>query len=68
MMSKYVSFQSFYLEEQAVADEWNKQGFFNAKKILSERGVHLSDKTIADIQWNRLKEIGGPERASFFLD
>ena len=45
-------------------DEWSKQDFLLAKKILHERGVTLSEKDVSDITWKRIVEIGKPEKGS----
>lgn len=61
---------SFYndelLEIMRRPDEWSKQDFFVAKKILTERGVYFSEKDISDMKWKRIKEIGQPEAGSPF--
>ena len=45
-------------------DEWSKQDFFIARKILLERGLSLSEKDISEIHWKRMKEIGKQEKGS----
>lgn len=47
-------------------DEWSKQDFLLAKRILHERGVTLSEKDVSDMTWKRLVEIGKPEKGSLF--
>jgi hypothetical protein len=44
-------------------DEWSKQDFFVAKKILAERNIHLSDQAISEITWKRVTEISEPEKS-----
>ena len=44
-------------------DEWSKQDYFIAKKILEERGVHLPEEKISKMRGNRITEIGRPEGA-----
>ena len=48
------------------SDEWSKQDFFVAKKILTERGLSISEKDISKIRWERIKEIGKQEKGSTF--
>lgn len=45
-------------------DQWSRQDFFIAKRILTERGIAPSEKDISEIKWNRIKEIGSPEHSS----
>jgi len=45
------------------SDEWSKQDFFIAKKILAERNVPLSDEAISEITWKRVTEISQPEKS-----
>ena len=47
-------------------DEWSKQDFLLAKRILHERGVSLSEKDVSDMTWKRIVEIGKPEKGSLF--
>ena len=47
-------------------DEWSRQDFLLAKRILHERGVTLSEKEVSDMTWKRIVEIGKPEKGSLF--
>lgn len=47
-------------------DEWSRQDYYVARKILGERGSALSEKQISEIRWKRMKEIGTQERGSIF--
>jgi hypothetical protein len=47
-------------------DEWSKQDFLLAKKMLHDRDVTLSEKDVSDMTWKRIVEIGKPEKGSPF--
>jgi hypothetical protein len=47
-------------------DEWSRQDYFIAKKILDERGVHLTEEKISTLKGDRINAIGRPEAADSF--
>jgi hypothetical protein len=51
------------LDILAKADEWSPFDYQLAHKILTERGVEISDKTLADLTKSRIEELKKPEPA-----
>ena len=42
-------------------DEWSRQDFFIAKKILEEREISISEQKIEKIKSDRIRELEKPE-------
>lgn len=42
-------------------DEWSRQDFFLAKKLLADRGVNISTEKISQLKNDRIKELAKPE-------
>ncbi len=42
-------------------DEWSRQDFFLAKKLLADRGVNISAEKISQLKNERTKELAKPE-------
>lgn len=51
------------MEILAKADEWSKEDFVLAKKILNDRGKAVSDKELAALEALRLAELSKPAKA-----
>jgi hypothetical protein len=51
------------LDILAKADEWSSFDYQLARKILTERGVDVNDKTLSDLTKNRIEELKAPEPA-----
>lgn len=49
------------MEILAKGDEWSSFDYQLARKLLTERGVEVNDKTIADLKNKRLEELKAPE-------
>lgn len=47
-------------------DEWNRQDFLIAKKILADRGMAVTDERIASLEKGRVKELSVPEKGDPF--
>lgn len=45
-------------------DEWSRQDFLVARKVLNERGFSLSDEKIDNIKKTRTEELSMPEKGS----
>lgn len=44
-------------------DKWGHFDYVLARKILTERGIHLSEEQIEDINKSRIKELSQPEES-----
>jgi hypothetical protein len=44
-------------------DEWSKQDFLLAKKILNQRGISFDDRDIFEMKHKRIIDLAKPERA-----
>jgi hypothetical protein len=51
------------LDVLAKADEWSPFDYQLARKILTERGVEINDKKLADLTKSRIEELKKPEPA-----
>ncbi|HEX6170030.1 MAG TPA: hypothetical protein VFZ33_10070 [Chitinophagaceae bacterium] len=47
-------------------DEWSRQDFLIARKILDERGEHISEDVINDLKSKRINELGREESEPIF--
>src|SRR6185503_17025204 len=45
-------------------DEWSRQDFLIAKKLLGERGLNFTDEKISTIKHTRTKELSEPEKGN----
>jgi hypothetical protein len=47
-------------------DEWSRQDFLIARKILSDRGINVDDAAITSIKRERIRELAVQERGDLF--
>lgn len=47
-------------------DEWSRQDFLIARKILDDRGINIDDIAINSIKKERIRELGVQERGDIF--
>lgn len=47
-------------------DEWSRQDFLIARKILNDRGINIDDIAINSIKKERIRELGVQERGDIF--